>query len=64
MRVLCEVCIQVWPGVLREHTSKLAVLDVPLEQLRSKLIFELVDICLDTEGIRIALRRIYLVFVT
>lgn len=63
MRVLCEVCVQVRPGVLREHASELAVFDVPLEQLRSEFLFELLNVCLDTEGVRIALGRIYLVFV-
>ena len=58
-----EILHVVFPLRLREHRAQLAVLDVPLEQLRREGLLELVDVRLDARCVRVLVRWVDGVFV-
>ena len=64
MVVFSEEQVEILGVALAEHCAELAMLDVPLEQLRRECVLELLDVRFDSGSVGILLRRIDFAFMT
>ena len=64
MVVFGEEQVEILGVALAEHCPELAMLDVPLEQLRRECVLELLDVRFDSGSVGILLRRIDFAFMT